>query len=523
MTSVREAPEPRRWAALAALCLAVLLVTIDGEVLFLALPLLTQQLRPSSIELLWISDAYSFTLAGLLVTMGSLGDRIGRKRLLLVGSAGFALTSVLAAYADNPGRLIVARVLLGVAGATILPTTLSIIRNLFTDARERTTAIGVWSAMFGAGLASGPIVGGALLEHFWWGSVFLINLPVTMGLLVAGGVLLPESRDPRPGRLDPLSAALSLLGITGVVLAIKQTAVSAAIEPLALAAALLGGLALAAFVRRQRTLDTPLIDVALFRDRSFRSAVLVNMVAVFALSGLLFFLSPYFQLVRGYGPLQAGVAELPATVGAIVAAVLAGRLVMRAGPATLVAVGLGLSAVALTAMSAIGLVPTYLLVGGSLAALGAGVGLSLTITSDLILAAAPKEKAGAAAAVSETSLELGAALGIALLGSVLTAVYRAELRLPAGLPDQLRETAQDYIGSAVAAAAAAPAGLGPGVLSAARDAFVTAMSVTALICAALVFVSALLARALPHRVPEAVSGAAEDHEPQQQADVSPGT
>jgi MFS transporter, DHA2 family, multidrug resistance protein len=472
----------REWAALAVLSLAVLLIAVDGTVLSLAVPALSEALQPSAVELLWIGDAYSFALAGLLVTMGALGDRIGRKKLLLIGAVGFAAASLLAAFAPSAGWLIAARALLGVAGATLMPSTLSIIRNLFADARQRATAIAVWSAMAAAGAAVGPLVGGALLERFWWGSVFVVNLPVMALLVVLGVPLLPESRDPSPGRFDPVGALLSVAGIVPLVYAVKEFAAGG--DPLvATGAALVGAAALVAFVRRQRRLPDPLFDVSLFRTPAFSGAVLANLLSIAALSGLLYFLSQYFQLVRGYGPLEAGLRQLPLTLASVAVAAVVGVLLARVGRGRLIGGGLFAAAAGLAVLAAAEGAGGYLPIALSLVAIGLGVGLALTLTTDAVVSAVLPARAGAASAVSETAYELGVALGIALLGSVLTAVYRASL--PAGLPDPVRES--------LPAAAAVPE-----ALDAARAAFVTAMQVTSLLAAAVVAVAGVVAvRVIP--------------------------
>jgi MFS transporter, DHA2 family, multidrug resistance protein len=335
----------REWLALAVLALAVLLLAIDGTVLSLAVPALSASLDPSATQLLWIGDVYSFALAGLLVTMGSLGDRVGRKRLLLLGATGFGLASLLAAFAPTAGWLIAARALLGVAGATLMPSTLAIIRTLFVDARQRTTAIAVWAAAATAGAAAGPLVGGALLEHFWWGSVFLINVPVMVVLIVSGAVLLPESRDPHPGPFDLLSALLAALAILPVVDAVKEVA-SAGVTVWAVLVAGAGVTSAVAFVRRQRRLAAPLFDVSLFRLPAFSGAVGANLLSIAALSGLLFFLSQYLQLVRGYGPLEAGLRQLPLTLASVVVVLFVGRGRAIGTGLLMGAIGLGLLAVA---------------------------------------------------------------------------------------------------------------------------------------------------------------------------------
>jgi DHA2 family multidrug resistance protein-like MFS transporter len=309
--------------ALSVLITGVLLLAIDGTVLYLAVPSLSRELEPTAEQLLWIGDIYSLALAGLLVIMGTASDRVGRKRLLLIGVAAFGLSSLLAAFAATPETLIAARALLGVSGAAIMPSTLALIRNIFTDPKERTRAIAIWSAAFGGGSAIGPLVGGLLLEHFWWGSVFLVNVPVMLVMLVAGIVLLPESKNPTPGRFDVWSAVLSLATVTPLVYAIKHT-VASGFDPVT-AACLIGGLAAGyLFVRRQRRLENPLLDVELFRIPAFSGAVIANVIAIFSLTGLLFFFSQYLQLARGYSPLIAGIAEMPSTIASIIVVAFVG-------------------------------------------------------------------------------------------------------------------------------------------------------------------------------------------------------
>ncbi|HEY9336257.1 MAG TPA: MFS transporter, partial [Kribbella sp.] len=417
----QQVTRPGRWLALAVLVLAVLLVAVDATVLGLATPFLSEDLQPSGNQLLWIGDAYSFVLAGLLVSMGSLGDRIGRKRILLIGATAFGAISVLNAYATSAEVMILARALLGVAGATLMPATLALIRNLFHDPRERSLAIGIWGAAASAGMAIGPIVGGVLLENFWWGSVFLINLPVMAVLVVVGARLLPESRNPEPGPWDLVSVVLSMIGMIGIVYAIKEFAAHG-FDWVPVAAAVAGAIALYGFVRRQRRLPIPLLDLSLFRSRGFSSAVLADLLTILGLSGLIFFLSQYLQLVQGLRPIEAGLAELPAAIGSIVAGLLAGQVARRFSVRAVVAGGLAAIGLALAALTTISADTGYPLLGTALLAVGAGAGLSFTVTADVILAAVPKEEAGAASAVSETAYELGAALGIALLGSIVTGV-----------------------------------------------------------------------------------------------------
>ncbi|MFD3922010.1 MFS transporter [Streptomyces sp. NPDC058595] len=482
---------PGRWLALSVLVLAVLLVAVDATVLGLATPFLSEDLKPSGTQLLWIGDIYSFVIAGLLVSMGSLGDRIGRKKLLLTGAVAFGAVSVLNAYATSPEMMIVARALLGVAGATLMPSTLALIRNIFHDPRERSLAIGIWGAAASAGAAVGPVVGGFLLEHFWWGSVFLINLPVMAVLVVVGVKLLPESRNPAPGPWDVPSVLLSLVGIVGVVYAIKEAAAYGLRWDVA-AAAVAGAGALAWFVRRQLTIRFPLLDMRLFRNRGFSGAVLADLLTILGLSGLVFFLSQYLQLVQGRGPLEAGVAELPAAVGAVTAGLLAGRAARRFSVRLVVAGGLAAVGLA-TAMLVLLTEDTgYPLLGGVLLVVGVGAGFSFTVTADVILSGVPKEQAGSASAVSETAYELGAALGIALLGSIVTGVYRG-FPTPAGVPAETASAAHESLGGAVEAAGAVPGHQAAELVAAAQEAFVHGLRIAAGAGAAVLLAASVVA------------------------------
>ncbi|MFI1017093.1 MFS transporter [Streptomyces sp. NPDC020965] len=484
-------PSASRWLALSVLVLAVLLVAVDATVLGLATPFLSEDLKPSGTQLLWIGDVYSFVIAGLLISMGSLGDRIGRKKLLLVGAVAFGAVSVINAYATSPEMMIVARALLGVAGATLMPSTLALIRNLFHDPRERSVAVGIWGAAASAGAAVGPVVGGALLEHFWWGSVFLINLPVMAVLVVVGIKLLPESRNPNPGPWDLISVALSLIGMVAVVYAVKETAVHGP-GPVTIAAAVIGVGALFWFVRRQLTLPSPLLDVRLFHNRGFSGAVLADLLTILGLSGLVFFLSQFLQLVQGRSPLEAGLIELPAAIGAVGAGLMAGRLARRASVRSAVSAGLTAVGLALGACVLLTAETGPVAMGLALFLGGLGSGLAFTVTADVILSSVPKEQAGAASAVSETAYELGAALGIALLGSLVTGVYR-DFTVPAGVPADAAAAAQDSLGGATEAIKALPADQGAALLSSAQNAFAEGFHVAAAVGSVVLLVTAVAA------------------------------
>ncbi|WP_119726762.1 MFS transporter [Thermomonospora amylolytica] len=505
MTTTVEGPvgTGRKWGTLVIACLAVLVLNIDLTVLHLALPGLQRDLAPSATELLWIADAYGFALAGLLITMGCLGDRIGRRRLLLIGTFAFGAMSAVTAYAAGPQALIAARALLGAAGATIMPSTLSLIRNAFTDPRERTMAVGVWGGVGAIAVGLGPLVGGVLLDRFWWGSVFLINVPIMTLLLVAGRLVLVESRNPRPGRLDAAGVLLSMTGVVGVVYAIKEAAHGRWQADPAVAA-VIGLGCLAAFVRRQTRLADPLIDVRLFRRIAFSGSVVVGMFAMFALVASSLIFAQYFQSVLEWSPLRAGLAGLPGALAAMAGGALAAPLITVLGRARVIAAGLGVAAAGFALYLNTGTAADYPALLLAMIPAGLGMGMALTVTSDTILASVPKERAGAASAISGTATELGGALGMAVLGSVLTAAYRGDLALPAGLPPAAAEAARDSLGGALAAASALPPSLAGPVVEAARQAYVHGMHVALLCGAALAAVVAVTALRALRDVPAVI-------------------
>nr|AAB71209.1 putative transmembrane, proton-dependent transport protein [Streptomyces cinnamoneus] len=477
--------------ALTVLVLAVLLVAIDATVLGLATPFLSEDLRLSGTQLLWIGDIYSFVIAGLLVSMGSLGDRIGRKKLLLTGAVAFGAVSVLNAYATSPEMMIAARALLGVGrAATLMPSTLALIRNIFHDPKERTFAIGIWGAMASAGAAVGPVVGGFLLEHFWWGSVFLINLPVMAVLVLVGIKLLPESRDPSPGPWDLPSVALSMIGIVAVVFAIKEGAANG-LHWYVLLAAAVGALALVWFVRRQLTLPSPLLNMRLFHHRGFSGPVLADLLTILGLSGLVFFLSQFLQLVQDRDPLEAG-SRTCRPPSAVTAGLLAGKVARRYSVRSVVAGGLGAIGLSLAVLVWLHADTAYPILGAVLLLVGVGAGFSFTVTADVILSSVPKEQAGAASAVSETAYELGAALGIALLGSVVTGVY-SDFATPEGVPPAAATEAHESLGGAVEMAADLPADTGGALLASAQDAFVDGLQIASGVGAVVLLATAVAA------------------------------
>jgi MFS transporter, DHA2 family, multidrug resistance protein len=487
----------REWIGLGVLALPCLLYSMDLTVLYMAVPKLSADLHPSSVQLLWITDIYGFMLAGLLLTMGSLGDRIGRRRLLLIGAAAFGATSLLAAFSTSAPMLIAARALLGIAGATLAPSTLSLLHGMFIDKRQRTFAVGVWTASFSLGAAIGPLVGGALLEHFWWGSVFLVAVPVMLLLLVLGPRLLPEHHNPQPTRLDPASATLSLLGLLALIYALKEIARSG-LDAQAAGALAVGLGTSAAFVRRQRLLAHPLIDLRLFRSPALSSALGAMLASVFVIDGTFLFLSQYLQLVSGKTPLSAAVWLLPATGGLVAGSMLAPLLTGRIAVAHVLVGGLLAAAGGVALFIRIdpghGLTP---LVAGSLI-MGIGSGVVGTLATDVIVATAPPERAGAASAISETGAEIGGALGIAVLGSIGLAVYRIHLgdTLPAGLTPGQEHAATSTLADATSTSKHIAQPAASELFHAAAGAFTDSVHTVATAAASVTFLLAVLAAVL---------------------------
>jgi DHA2 family multidrug resistance protein-like MFS transporter len=501
----------REWIGLAVLALACLLYAMDLTVLHLAVPALSEDLRPSSAQLLWITDIYGFMVAGFLVTMGTLGDRIGRRRLLLSGAAAFGLVSVAAAFSTSPEMLIASRALLGIAGATLAPSTLSLIFSMFQDPRQRTTAIGVWITSFSAGGAIGPVVGGVLLEHFWWGSVFLLTLPVMALLLVLGPRVLPEYRDPGAERLDLVSAALLLVAVLTATFGVKEVAQDGLSWPVV--SSLLAGLVVGViFVRRQLRLADPMIDPRLFRIPAFNAALATNLLGIFIAVGYFLFVAQYLQLVLGLSPLRAGLWSLPSAAALIIGSNLAPQLLRRVRPAYVIGTGLAVAAVGLGVLTQVGGSADLAILATASFVVSLGLAPVFTATTDLIVGSAPPERAGAASGISETGSELGGALGIAILGSIGVAIYRSRLAdsLPAGIPSQAEVVARDTLGGAVGVAQQLPSGVGAALLATARDAFTTGLQVAAGISAVVAIGIAVLATVTLRGVPRtSEAGAAE--------------
>ena len=497
-STTRESPTPRagnkEWIGLAVIALPCLLYSMDLTVLNLAVPHLTADLKPSSSELLWIVDIYGFLIAGFLITMGTLGDRIGRRRLLLIGAAAFGCASILAAFSNSAETLILSRAILGIAGATLAPSTLSLIRNMFLDPKQRTVAIGVWVASYSAGGAIGPVIGGMMLEYFWWGSVFLIAVPVMILLLTLGPIFLPEFKDPNAGRIDFVSALLSLAAVLSMIFGLKKIAEHG--MGLIPVLSILVGIGIGAlFLRRQRRLADPMIDLNLFASPAFSAALTIYTLVTFIVFGAFIFIFQYLQLIQDLSPMEAGLISLPSFGGFIVGSVFAPMIAHRFRPVHVVTWGLVLAVIGFGMMTQVqvdsGL--GFLIVGMSIYSLG--IAPVITLTTDLIVGAAPPERAGAASAISETSSEFGGALGIAILGSIGTAIYRTKMN--AGIPQQVSQTlgneATETLGGAVTVATKLPRDISYQLLSTANEAFVSGMQLNALIGAVIAAALVVLA------------------------------
>ncbi|MFJ9120791.1 MFS transporter [Streptomyces sp. NPDC102394] len=471
----------REWTALGVLMLPLLLVSMDVSVLYFAIPAISADLEPSGTQQLWIFDIYAFVLAGLLMTMGSLGDRIGRRRLLLLGAAAFGTASLIAAYADSAGTLIAARAVLGVGGATLMPSTMALIRTMFTDPAQRAKAIGLWSGVMTAGIALGSVLSGVLVQYFWWGSVFLVNLPAMALLLVLGPFLLPESRDPHPGRFDWPSVPLSMAGVLPVIYGLKEIT-SEGWHPQYVVSITVGLLFAAAFVHRQRTTASPMIDPALFRGRGFAPSVVLNLVGSFAMMGSAYFTTQYLQSVLGKSAMEAALWALLPSVPIGMAAPLATTLVQKGvDRAHVVTAGFAVGACGygLLALADTG---SLWLVLAACGVLASGIVMVISQITDLALSSAPVERAGSASSLMETGGEFGGALGMAVLGSIGTAIYRHDI--PATAPATARET----LGGALAVADRIP-----GLATTAREAFTSGMQGAAIAGAVLLLGAAALA------------------------------
>ncbi|HLR94370.1 MAG TPA: MFS transporter [Jiangellaceae bacterium] len=474
----------RQWAGLGLLALPTVLLGLDVTVLYLVLPSMATDLEPSATQTLWIMDAYGFFIAGFLITMGNVGDRIGRRRLLVIGMTAFAAASVFAAFAPSAELLILARALLGVAGATLMPSTLSLISNIFLDVRQRAVAIGVWATMFAFGMAAGPVVGGVLVDTFWWGAAFLLAVPVALVVLARARALLPEYADADAGKLDVASVILSLLAILPVIYTVKHAA-AYGLDVRSVILLLVGVAAGAVFVRRQRDLSAPLLDVTLFINRAFSAALAVLLVGLVGVGGTMYLVTQFLQLVEGLTPTVAGLWMGPPALTMFAAAIGAPLIARRVRPGLVMAVTLGISVIGYALLAIAGIGDVVIVVVG-FAFVYLGLGAIAALGTDMVVGAAPASKSGSAAAMSETVQELGTAVGVALLGSLTTAVYGAQLVVPSRVAPAVTDQVTGSLSGALSAADQVP-GV---VVRAAKEAFTAGANLASLVAGVAIFATA---------------------------------
>ena len=509
--------DPRRWLTLAVLCISLLIIVIDNTIVNVALPTLVRQLGASVSQLQWVVDAYTVVFAGLLLLAGALGDRFGRRRSLTFGLSVFAVGSAAAAFAGGVGQLIVARAVMGGAAAFIMPATLSILTNVFTEARERALAIGLWSGVVGIGVVLGPVAGGFLLDHFWWGSVFIVNVPIAVAAIVAGRMLVPESRDPDAQRVDWFGATLSVVGLVSLVSAIIEGPSRGWTNSLSLGLFALAAVALASFAVWENRVDAPMLDVRFFRNPRFSAASANITLMFFALFGFVFLSTQYLQFVLGYSPLSAGLRTLPFAGAMLTVAPFSSKLVERIGTKRAVVIGMLTFATGLVLASTMTTATGYPRLGFAMLLLGAGLGMSSAPATESIMGSLPRHRAGVGSALNDTAREVGGALGVAVVGSIVSSIYRSRLTdtLPRTVPAPIASAAHDSIGSALQAGNV----LGADRLqfvTAAREAFVAAMSRASIVTAAVAVIGAVIAaRYLPSRAAEALESA--------EAEVAPPT
>lgn len=476
----------REWIGLGLLALPTVLLGLDVTVLYLVLPSMTEALNPSATQTLWIMDAYGFFIAGFLITMGTLGDRIGRRRLLVVGMTAFAAVSVFAAFAPSAELLILARGLLGVAGAALMPSTLSLISNMFGDARQRALAIGVWATMFALGMAAGPVVGGLLVDAFWWGAAFLLAVPIALAVVAGARFALPEHADPHADRLDLVSVALSLAALLPVIYVIKSVSAHG-IDRSAVVGLLIGTVAGVMFVRRQRRLTSPLLDVGLFADRAFSAALAVLLIGLAGVGGAMYLVTQYLQFVEGMSAFTAGWWMGPPALAMFVAAIGAPLVARRIRPGSVMAGTLGLSVIGYGLLATSGTEDAIRVVAG-FAFVYLGLGAIAALGTDMVVGAAPAAKSGSAAAMSETVQELGIAVGVALLGSLTAAVYSSRVHPPANTSPEVSGRLTDSLSGALSVADEVPGE----VVGAAKAAFVVGVNTASAVAAAAILAAVTL-------------------------------
>ncbi|MDQ0654860.1 MFS transporter [Pseudomonas cedrina] len=488
---VTQQPRSSRWIALAILMLPVLLVTVDNTVVGFALPKIAEALQPSASQQLWMIDAYSLVLAGLLISMGSLGDRKGHRKLLLIGSLGFCVVSAMTAYTDSAAQLITGRACMGIFGAMLMPSTLALIRSLFEDREERRFAVAIWATTLTVGSALGPLIGGVLLEFFSWGSIFLLAVPVLVPLLVLGPLLLPESEPDGSGPMDVISTMQSMVALGALVYSIKHIAsvgpdVSALV---AFSVALVFGWV---FVRRQLRLPTPLMDLSLFRNKMFSGSVTINLMSLAFLISFVFFSTQFLQIALRMSPLSASLALIPGQVMAIVVGLVIVPVAQRVSVIVLIPILLAFTAAAFLLVAGIGSSLTILVMAFAL--LNIGVGAIATVSNDVILSAVPSTKAGAASAISETAYEVGVVLGTTVLGGVVTATYRSTLQLPDFLTPLQTHLASETLAGAHSISATLTGSQGDEVMYNATRAFEGGISLMAWVTFSLALLAIFIAR-----------------------------
>ena len=499
-----QTPNPRRWIILGVLCLAVFLVVVDNTIVNVALPTLSQELDASTTDLQWIVDSYTLVFASLLLAFGHFGDRFGRRGALILGLVLFGATSALAAFVTTSGQLIGVRALMGVGAAFVFPATLAILVNVFPAGKQRATAIGVWSGITGMAVAVGPISGGFLLEHYWWGSVFLVNVPLVLIGAVLVAVLVPTSKDPDTGRLDTVGLVASVLGIGLLVWAIIEGPRFGWTSPAVIAAGSAAVLALLFFVWWELRSSHPLLEVRLFRNPRFSAASIAIATAFFGLFGFIFLITQFLQLVQGYSPLEAGVRTVPFALVTGACSPLGIAAMHRFG--SKIVVGLGLFLMGLGFLLAATLSPDSAYLGPvllSMVVIAAGLGLTTAPATESIMGALPTDKAGVGSAVNDTTRELGGTLGVAIVGSVFASLFGPQLvdtLTDLGLDSATTELASESMGTALVVASAAPTELASAIVSAAQDAFMLGFARGSVVAAFATFAGAVLALAfLPAR------------------------
>jgi MFS transporter, DHA2 family, multidrug resistance protein len=507
LTLPGDAPDvaghPRRWAVLAVLSAALYVVVADTTIVNVALPTFVRELGASTTQLQWIVDAYNLVFASLLLAAGGLGDRTGRARALTVGLVVFGATSSLAAFVDTTGALIVVRALMGIGAALVFPATLAILSSVFPRGRERAIAIGIWSATSGVAVATGPVLGGALLEQAWWGAIFLVNVPIVLVTLVAVRLLVPDSRDEHPQRFDVVGAVTSIVGIGALVFAIIELPSLGWRDPLLLASAATAVVALVTFARWEARHPHPMLPVRLFRDPRFSAASFSIAAAFFGLFGFIFLITQHFQFALGFGPLEAGVRTLPFAAATATASLLAPVLVGRVGTKLVVAAGLTSMAVGFLWTSGLTLETSYLTIVGQMVLLGGGLGLTSAPATESVMGAVPEDQFGIGSAVNDTTREVGGTLGVAVVGSVFASIYASTVAADASvrvLPTVARDAVSDSLGAASIVAEQLPAPLAGPLLDTATLAFIDALAVACLVVAAVtISAAAVVLRWLPAR------------------------